>query len=140
MCRIHVAAAVIRRAGKVLLASRPAGKPPAGWEFPGGKIEPGETPAGALRRELEEELGVEVVPGDELYRLVTAPERGGIELIFLRALLAPEAVPVCREGQEYRWVELAGPPPEELLAPDRPGWNFLTNFQRPIQFFPPPAR
>ena len=83
---------------------------------------------------------MEVVPGDELYRLVTAPERGGIELIFLRALLAPEAVPVCREGQEYRWVELAGPPPEELLAPDRPVWNFLTNFQRPIQFFPPPAR
>ena len=61
MCRIHVAAAVIRRAGKVLLASRPAGKPPAGWEFPGGKIEPGETPAGALRRELEEELGVRVL-------------------------------------------------------------------------------
>ena len=57
MCRIHVAAAVIREAGKVLLASRPAGKPPAGWEFPGGKIEPGETPAEALCRELEEELG-----------------------------------------------------------------------------------
>ena len=82
----------------------------------------------------------EAIPGDELYRLVTAPERGGIELIFLRALLAPEAVPVCREGQEYRWVELAGPPPEELLAPDRPVWNFLTNFQRPVQFSAPLIR
>ena len=93
-------------------------------------------PQSRLCRELEEELGIAITPGDELYRLVTAPERGGIELIFLRALLAPGAVPVCREGQEYRWVELAGPPPEELLAPDRPVWNFLTNFQRPAQFSP----
>ena len=128
MKTIRVVAAVIQRkhngSKQIFATQRGYGEFEGGWEFPGGKIEPGETPAGALRRELEEELGVEVVPGDELYRLVTAPERGGSELFFLRALLAPEAVPVCREGQEYRWVELAGPPPEELLAPDRPVWNF----------------
>ena len=58
---IEVVAAVIRREGKVLLASRPVDKPPAGWEFPGGKVEPGETPEEALRREIREELEVDIV-------------------------------------------------------------------------------
>src|ERR1043165_6220271 len=59
---IEVAAAVMERAdGSFLLAQRPAGKVYAGyWEFPGGKIEPGEAPDAALARELHEELGVEV--------------------------------------------------------------------------------
>ena len=55
---IDVAAAVIIRNGKVLLASRPADKPPAGWEFPGGKLEYGESVADAAVRELQEELGL----------------------------------------------------------------------------------
>jgi len=54
------AVALLDRDDRVLLAQRPAGKPMAGlWEFPGGKIEPGETPEGALVRELHEELGIE---------------------------------------------------------------------------------
>ena len=53
------AVALIDRDGRVLLAQRPEGKPMAGlWEFPGGKIEPGETPDTALIRELDEELGI----------------------------------------------------------------------------------
>mgnify|MGYP002015936537 FL=1 len=53
------AVALIDRDGRVLLAQRPEGKPMAGlWEFPGGKIEPGETPEAALIRELDEELGI----------------------------------------------------------------------------------
>ena len=53
------AAALIDRDGRVLLAQRPEGKPMAGlWEFPGGKIKPGETPETALIRELDEELGI----------------------------------------------------------------------------------
>ncbi len=54
------AVALLDRDDRVLLAQRPAGKSMAGlWEFPGGKIEPGETPEGALVRELHEELGIE---------------------------------------------------------------------------------
>ncbi len=56
-----VAAALIDTDGRVLIARRPAGKPLAGlWEFPGGKVDPGERPETALIRELAEELGVEV--------------------------------------------------------------------------------
>ena len=57
-----VAAALIDVDGRVLLAQRPEGKAMAGlWEFPGGKIEPGETPEAALIRELDEELGINTV-------------------------------------------------------------------------------
>jgi 8-oxo-dGTP diphosphatase len=58
---VHVSAVVlVDRDGRVLLAQRPAGKALAGlWEFPGGKIEPGETPEAALVRELKEELGID---------------------------------------------------------------------------------
>lgn len=56
-----VAAALINGQNEVLLAQRPAHKPlPGQWEFPGGKIEPGETPEQALARELHEELGIKV--------------------------------------------------------------------------------
>ncbi|WP_421725405.1 8-oxo-dGTP diphosphatase MutT [Bauldia sp.] len=55
-----VACALIDADGRVLITQRPAGKPMAGlWEFPGGKIEPGETPEAALLRELKEELDVD---------------------------------------------------------------------------------
>ena len=55
-----VAVALVDADGRVLLQQRPPGKPMAGlWEFPGGKVEPGETPEAALVRELEEELGIE---------------------------------------------------------------------------------
>lgn len=57
------AAALINAEGEVLIAQRPEGKSMAGlWEFPGGKVEPGETPEYALMRELEEELGIETRP------------------------------------------------------------------------------
>ncbi len=55
------AVALIDADGRVLLARRPEGKPMAGlWEFPGGKVEPGETPEAALMRELREELGIDI--------------------------------------------------------------------------------
>lgn len=57
------AVALINETGEVLIAQRPEGKSMAGlWEFPGGKVDPGETPEFALMRELEEELGIETRP------------------------------------------------------------------------------
>ncbi|MEM7680067.1 MAG: (deoxy)nucleoside triphosphate pyrophosphohydrolase [Pseudomonadota bacterium] len=57
------AAALVDQDGRVLIAQRPEGKTMAGlWEFPGGKVDPGETPEFALMRELEEELGIETRP------------------------------------------------------------------------------
>ena len=66
---IEVVAAVVRRKGRVLIASRKQ----EGWEFPGGKIEPGETRAAALRRELEEELSIRnALVLDELFQICRA--------------------------------------------------------------------
>lgn len=58
--RIHVAAALIHRDGRLLAARRAAGAQAGLWELPGGKVEPGETPEQALRREIAEELGCEL--------------------------------------------------------------------------------
>ena len=85
----------------------------------------------ALRRELLEELGVDSVPADRLYKVVTRNAEREIRLHFIRTLLAPDAKIVPKEGQEFRWVELSGEAPEGLLAPDLPVWNFLINFGRP---------
>ena len=71
MKQVHVVAGVIRDArGRVLLARRTQGRDLAGlWEFPGGKVEPGETPEAALARELQEELGIAAVAGAAVIRV-----------------------------------------------------------------------
>lgn len=119
---ITVAAAVIFDGnGKVLLSSRPEGKPPAGWEFPGGKVEPGETVAEALKRELLEELDLEGECGSEL-SVVTAPP---VELHFLIFTLSPGSIIRPREGQQFRWQNVHTDMPSDLLPNDRPVWELL---------------
>ena len=118
---IPVVAAVIRRGGRVLLASRPADKPPAGWEFPGGKIEPGETVGEALVRELAEELAVHAVPG-ELLAVVPA---GRVTLNFMTAELPEGEEPRPCEHQQCFWVDVTPEPPAELLPADREFWRTL---------------
>jgi 8-oxo-dGTP diphosphatase len=85
MKTICVVAGVMERDGKILICRRRADQPhPLKWEFPGGKIEAGESPEAALIRELREELGVESEPGTELMRYEFAyPGKLAILLIFL---------------------------------------------------------
>jgi 8-oxo-dGTP diphosphatase len=67
LSEISVVAAVIEQNGLVLIAQRKlGGRHALKWEFPGGKVEPGETPEAALQRELREELGIEAVMGEEM--------------------------------------------------------------------------
>ena len=107
---IHVVAAVLRDPhGRVLIAERPAGKPLAGfWEFPGGKLEAGEEPVAALRRELKEELGIEVQTAYRLLRFSHRYPEREVELDVWR-ITAWQGEPHAREGQNLEWVL-----PEEL--------------------------
>jgi 8-oxo-dGTP diphosphatase len=105
---IDVAVAILIRAdGRVLLAQRPAGKVYGGWwEFPGGKIEPGEAPAHALAREVHEELGVEV---ERAYPWITrgfSYPHATVRLHFFR-VPAWRGEPHGREGQAFAWQDLA---------------------------------
>ncbi len=100
----RVAAAVILRPdGRVLLAQRPAGKPYAGyWEFPGGKLEPGETPAHAVARELHEELGLTVRRAAPWFTQEFVYPHAHVELNFFR-VFAWEGDPVGHDGQAFAW-------------------------------------
>ena len=103
---IEVAAAVLQRAdGAYLLAQRPAGKVYAGyWEFPGGKIEPGEPAGRALARELHEELGIDIGEAYPwLTRVYTYPH-GTVRLQFFR-ILAWQGEPQPREDQAISWQQ-----------------------------------
>jgi len=66
MKTLHVVCAVIRKDDKIFATQRGYGKFKDGWEFPGGKIEPGETPQQALKREIHEELDTEINVGDQI--------------------------------------------------------------------------
>jgi 8-oxo-dGTP diphosphatase len=80
-----VVAGVLKHEGRILICRRRADQPhPLKWEFPGGKLEPGESPQAALTRELREELGIESAAGAQLMRYeFTYPEKNPILLIFL---------------------------------------------------------
>lgn len=80
----RVVAALIVQAGKLLVCQRTRHQTmPLKWEFPGGKIEEGEQPRDALRRELDEELGIEATIGDEIARIQHEYPNGGmVELRF----------------------------------------------------------
>ncbi|MDQ4419068.1 (deoxy)nucleoside triphosphate pyrophosphohydrolase [Sphingobium sp. DEHP117] len=103
---IVVAAALVDAEGRVLLQQRPEGKSMAGlWEFPGGKVEPGETPQAALVRELEEELGILT------YESCLAPATFASEALDDRDLLLLlyvcrkwTGVPELRHASALRWV------------------------------------
>ncbi len=103
-----VAVALIDADGRVLLAQRPPGKSMAGlWEFPGGKLEPNETPEAALTRELHEELGIDLRPAC-LAPLTFASHRYP-DFHLLMPLYAArnwKGTPLPKEGQTLAWVRI----------------------------------
>lgn len=119
------ACALIDADGRILLAQRPEGKSLAGlWEFPGGKVEPGETPEETLIRELDEELGIQTKEA------CLAPLTFASHTYETFHLLMPlyvcrrfEGIPHGREGQAIKWVkpnalrDYPMPPADEPLIP-----------------------
>jgi 8-oxo-dGTP diphosphatase len=103
---IQVVAAVMERDGCVLVGQRQADQShPLKWEFPGGKVEPGETPEQALARELEEELAIGGATGDIIERYQFAyPGKAPIELIFFR-VRAYSGEPRNLIFHDLRWQE-----------------------------------
>jgi 8-oxo-dGTP diphosphatase len=118
---VDVAAAVVLRPdGSFLLAQRPSGKVYAGyWEFPGGKIEPGEEPVHALRRELHEELGIEP---DLAYPWITREyvyPHAEVRLHFFR-VLRWHGEPHGREDQALCWQRPDASPADPMLPANAP--------------------
>ena len=115
-----VAAALFDAERRVLIAERPAGKHMAGWwEFPGGKVAAGETDAAALRRELREELGVEVRPDYEVMQLQHDYPDRVVDLVLWHATLERGA-PRGLDGQQLKWVECQTLGDQRLLPADQP--------------------
>jgi len=119
------ACALLDADNRVLLARRPEGKSMAGlWEFPGGKIEAGETPEQSLVRELHEELGIETE--EPCLAPLTFASHAYDEFHLLMPLYVCrkyQGIPMSREGQQLKWVRAAAlrdypmPPADIPLIP-----------------------
>lgn len=124
--RVVVGAAILRE-GRVLLAHRRSrGEVAGGWEFPGGRVEPGESLESALVREVTEELGCRIQVLDWL-PLESAVADHLVLLVATAQLLDGE--PVASEHDEVRWVDSAGLAGREWLPADRP---FLPELRRAL--------
>jgi len=125
---LQVVAAIIERDGRVLIGRRkPEQAHPLQWEFPGGKVEPGETPQQALARELAEELAVLHVKGREITRQeFTYPGKDPIELIFYR-VESFTGEPENRVFHEMRWERPSALAAFDFVEGDR---EFLRRFAR----------
>ena len=107
-CVIDVVVGVLRNAsGEYLFTQRPVGKPMAGyWEFPGGKVERGESHQQALVRELQEELGITITNGDAWRSIEHVYPHAHVLLHFI-IVTEWEGTPHGREAQSLRWQKIA---------------------------------
>jgi 8-oxo-dGTP diphosphatase len=116
----HVVAALILKDGKVLVCQRTRHQSmPLKWEFPGGKIEDGEQPRDALRRELEEELGIDARIGEEVARIRHDYKNGGA--VELRFYVVNEFTGELenRIFKDVRWAKRSELPKYDFLEADR---------------------
>lgn len=129
---VEVAAAVIERPdGMFLMASRPEGKAYAGWwEFPGGKVEAGETPRQALDRELREELGIRVTEAWPWLNRAFVYPHAHVMLRFFR-VTAWDGTPHPHEGQELAWSHARRPAVHPILPANGP---ILKGLQLPLEY------
>ncbi len=124
------AVALIDVDGRILLAQRPEGKSLAGlWEFPGGKVEAGETPEAALIRELREELGIDTKESCLAPLTFASHSYDNFHLLMpLFACRRWQGIPTPREGQTLAWVRAADlrnypmPPADIPLIPILRDW------------------
>ena len=115
-----VAAALIVRGGEILICQRRPDQPMAlQWEFPGGKIEHGETPEQALARELEEELGIQALIGPRVTHIRHNYRHGGAVDLQFFAVNEFTGEMINRIFHQYRWVKLRDLPSYDFLAADR---------------------
>lgn len=135
---LRVVAAVIIRDGCVLTCRRNAERSAGGlWEFPGGKVEPGESAEEALIREIREELGVDIEVGELIHRATTPTDTAPVDLSSYAARLT-DAVPTSSTDHDaLRWLQ-----PDELRSlrwakPDRPVVALLAQGELPRSTWPP---
>jgi len=119
---VRVVAAVAWRGDTVLLTQRPPGGPLGlAWEFPGGKLEPGETAFEAVTRELREELGVAATPRRTLALHENTYEHGlDVELQFVECTLGSFELTPDASVNAWRWVRPADIVAADVLEADRP--------------------
>lgn len=118
---IRVVAAILVRGNEILICQRTRHQSkPLKWEFPGGKIEFGEQPRDALRRELEEELGIQAEVGDEVERLTHTYEDGGTVELRFYVVRSFEGELQNRIFREIQWVSREKLPDYDFLEADIP--------------------
>ncbi len=107
---IHVVAALIRKDGLLFAAQRGYGPYRDGWEFPGGKIEPGETPEQALIREIREELGMDIIVDGKAAHVDTEYPEFHLSMDCFFCSIAAGS-PALKEHEAARWLR-----PEEIAS------------------------
>ena len=122
MNKIHVCAAVISKGDDILISTRPPGKSMEGlWEFPGGKFEEDESPAECLRREIMEELSLDIIVLDRLFDISYDYPDKHVKLAFFRCVQKnPSEIPSACEGQEAVWIRRSDITGYNMLPADRP--------------------